>query len=553
MKKFISVLISFVMIFNVAVPAFATDTADEAVPIIYLRGNGQKIYNADGEEVVCDIGDLKLDTEGEDGESKIIEATVNILLPFLLEGLPSDEWDNYGKAIYEEYSPLFEQSALDCNGNPQYGTGIHPDTLTKEWEKSNKDLTNNGKCGYYTYGFPYDWRLDPYDHVDDLHTYITNIMKATGKSQVALTSRCLGGSVLNAYLEKYGHLGHVKNVLYCDTLSNGCTLISKCFSGQIEFDAKNLQMCEAQLGYLEEIGYGVGFNITGLVGEIVEKTLDLLVQVGVVDGLTSGVEALYSRLYRALIPALLKAVGYAYQPIYWTFVKEEDFDVAFELMFGEEGSEERVKYAGLIEKILNYREKITSQHDELLKKFDEEYGIHIGVTAKYGLMAAPIMNGQDNLSDTLASLEDSSFGATCAKIGKELPEDYISRRLEKGFGDYISADNQVDASTCLFPETTWIVKNVHHDDFDRCCKELAEKFLTGTNVTVDNSGYSRFRVNDYETLTVSEMTEENCSDIDFVGLPVEVPSTVSRIMSLIRLITVVLRALVELINSTFRM
>lgn len=90
MKKFISVVLSFVMIFTVTVPAFAADTADEAVTIIYLRGNGQKIYNAEGEEVVCDIGDLKFDTEGEDGTGKIVESIVNILLPFLIEGIGSD-------------------------------------------------------------------------------------------------------------------------------------------------------------------------------------------------------------------------------------------------------------------------------------------------------------------------------------------------------------------------------------------------------------------------------------------------------------------------------
>ncbi len=549
MKKFLSVFLSLIMLFTVTVPALAADTADEAVPIIYLRGNGQKIYNADGEEVVCDIGDLKLDTEGEDATAKIVESAVNILIPFLTEGMASDEWDNYGKAVYEEISPLFEQSFLDGDGNPQYGTGVRPDILEKEFNKSNQNLTVNGKCGYYTYGFPYDWRLDPYDHVDSLHTYIMNVMKATGKSQVALTSRCLGGSVLNAYLEKYGHLGHVKNVLYCDTISDGCTLISKGFSGQIEFDAKSIQMVEGQLGYLEEIGYGVGFDIAGIAGEIVEKSLDLLVQVGVVDILTDGVEELYGRLYKALVPALFKAIGYAHQPIYWTFVKEEDFDLAMELMFGEEGSEERKEYAGLIGKILNYREKITSQHDELLTKFSEQYGIHIGVTAKYGLMAAPITAGYDNLSDTLASLEDSSFGATCSKMGKTLPADYIEQRRAEGFGDYISPDGQVDASTCLFPETTWIVKNVHHDDFDRCCKALAEKFLQGTNVTVENSGYARFRVNDYATKTVSEMTEENCADLDFIGLPEETPSTVTKIMSLIRLVTVILRLLTQLLNS----
>lgn len=551
MKKIISILLTFIMVFACMAPvctAMAAEATD-ATPIIYVRGNGQKIYNADGEEVICDIGDLKLDGEGEDMKNKIVESCVNILLPFFAEGLLSNNWDNYGKAIYNELSPLFEQAMLDENGNAQYGTDIHPELREKTFADSKKNLLKDGKCSYYTYGYHYDWRLDPYDHVKDLHTYVTNIMTATGANQVSLASRCLGGSILNAYIDTYGHLGHIKNVLYSDTLSNGCTLISKGFSGQIEFDAKSIQMYEEELQYLDEIGYGTGLNITGIAGEIVDKSLDLFTQLGLVDKFADKIESLYARLYKALIPALFKAIGYASQPIYWTFVKEEDFDLALKVMFGEEGSEERKTNAGLINKILNYREKVTSQHDELLLKFKNEYHIHMGVTAKYGLLSAPLTKGYNNLSDTLASLKDSSFGATCSTIGSSLSVEYIEKRVADGLGEHISSDMQVDTSTCLFPETTWIVKNVHHDDYDRCCKALAEKFLNGTGVTVENSGYARYRVNDYKELTVTEMTGDNCGDLDFIEKPVEKPTLQSKLVSLIRFLTSVLRIIVNLLNK----
>lgn len=551
MKKTVSLLLSFLMVFACMAPACTATAvfAGGGTPIVYVRGNGQEIYNADGEEVVCDIGDLSLDAEGDEMKGKIVESAVNILLPFFAEGLLSNNWDNYGKAIYEELSPLFEQAMLDGDGNAQYGTDIHPDLREKTYADSKKNLMVNGKCGYYTYGFHYDWRLDPYDHVEDLHTYITNIMTATGATQVSLTSRCLGGSILNAYIDTYGSLGHIKNVLYSDTLSNGCTLISKGFSGQIEFDAKSIQRYEAELDYLEEIGYGTGLNVTGLAGEIVEEALDLFTQLGLVDKFADEIEDLYARLYKALIPALFKSIGYASQPIYWTFVKEEDFDLALEVMFGKKGSEEREANAGLIKKILNYRERVTSQHDKLLLKFRNEYGIHIGVTAKYGLMSAPLTVGYDELSDSLASLKDSSFGATCATINNILSPSYIAQQTENGLGDYISADMQVDTSTCLFPKTTWIVKNVHHDDYDRCCKALAEKFLQGTDVTVDNSGYARFRMNDYETLTVSDMTADNCADLEFVTKPVEAPTLQSKLASLMRFLTVFFKMITDVLNS----
>ena len=537
MKKLLSLLVALVMVLGVIAPAgtaFAVVKNTE-IPIIYIRGNGQEIVDAEGNEVICDIADIgKIDLSGdsedeEAGKNKIIEATANILLPFLTEGLLLDEWDNYEKAIYDELSPLFEKAILDGNGLPQYGTQLDPELQKANVKYSNLDHDN---YSFYNYGFYYDWRLSPYDVLDELEAYIAAVLEKTGAEQIALTSRCLGGSLLNVYLEKHGNdkseknpeKNLIKNVLFCDTLSSGCTLISKGFSGQLEFDAKTIQMYEAQLGYLaEETKYDTGINIAGLAGEIVEKSLDLFTQVGVTDKVTNSVEKLYGKLYKALIPALFKAVGYASQPIYWTFVEEEDFDLALEVMFGEPGSEEWVANEGLIEKILMYRENISSDHDEFLKSFADE--IHIGVLAKYGLMAAPVTTGYNELSDSLVSLKDSSMGATCATLGKTLTADYIQEREAKGFAAYLSPDKQVDASTCLFKDTTWFVKNIHHDDFDGCWKELAETFLAGTNVTVETSGYSRFRINDYATNTVSDMTEDNCADLDFLSVPVEKTAT----------------------------
>ena len=546
MKKYVSFLLALMMVLAVMSPvALAAAATEEITPIVYVRGNGEKIFNAEGKEVIADVGDITLDTDG-DGETtkdKIVEAVANILIPFLAEGLLIDKWDNYAKAIYEEISPLFKEAIMDKNGDPQYGTHVNPKTLAESEARASKNIHNaDGTYSYYTYGFVCDWRLDPYVNADALDKYITKVLASTGKKQVSLTARCLGGSIINAYLERYGYKGHIKNVMYCDVLSEGCAVISKGFSGQIDFDSKSIQRYEGQLTYCDKIGYGIGFSVPVLADEIIVRTLDLFTQVGAVDSLAESIEALYARLYKALIPALFHSLGCASQPIYWTFVEEEDFDLALDVMFGEEGSETRKEFAGLIDRITYYRDHVTSQRDKLYAKFsakkeDGGYGMHIGVIAKYGLLNPPAVKGYNELSDGLVSLKDSSFGATCAEVGSKLTDDYISKRIAEGYGDYISTDKQVDTSTCTFPETTWIVKNVQHDDFDRTGKALAEKFLNGTDVTVENSGFARFRVNDYETLTVETMTEENCGDLEFISRPEEKPTTSTILASLMRFLT----------------
>ena len=545
MKKIISVILVTVMLFAVMAPAVTA--ADERVPVIYIRGNGEAIYDKDGNKIAVELSDLSLG--GEEGgidKDVIVETAVNILKPFVLEGMLFDKWDNYGRAVYEELVPLFPDAGLDENGEPKNGTGPLPSQVTwcdvnlanSAWE------FNNG----YEYGFIYDWRLSPYDHLDRLHAFITNIMKATGKKQVSIYARCMGGSLLSAYLDKYGHLGHIKNVLFCDVLSNEATVISKAMSGQVEFDAKLVERYAGQLDFCGRVGQGVGFVFSDLLNEIVIKTMDFFNQINVTDKALDGVEELYNKLYKALIPALLHAVGMATQVNYWCFVAEEDMDKALDLMFGKEGSELRTKYAGLIDKILLYRENVSKDLDSFYEEL-EENGIHYGFVAKYGFLNAPFTVDADLPSDALVSLTHATYGATTAPVGKTLSEDYIAKRIEEGNGKYISADKQVDLSTAVAPETTWVFKNAHHNVFDTYVG-LVKAFLYGTEETVDSlTGGCNFMLYDYNTNTYEPLTEENDFELEFMTRPTEKPTTETRIVSFMRFFTMILNFFTKLFKG----
>ena len=75
------------------------------------------------------------------------------------------------------------------------------------------------------------------------------------------------------------------------------------------------------------------------------------------------------------------------------------------------------------------------------------------------------------------------------------------------------------------------------------------RILPGDKVTVENSGYSRFRVNDYKTLTVSDMTEENCGDLDFLKVVVENPTTETKVSALVRFFTSILNFFKKLFSG----
>ncbi len=517
MKKIISCLLVFSLVFVFIAPVASAET--QRLPIVYIRGNGEPLYDSEGNLLVTGLDNVSFgddSAEGEDADvtkDKIVEAAVNILKPFVLEGMLFDEWDNYGKAIYDELAPLFgENVGLDENGNPKNGTGVDKAKLANS-EKNAKSAWNYNNNRDYEFCF--DWRLSPYDHVDRLHQYVLDIMAATGKKQVNMYGRCLGGGLLMAYLERYGHLGHVKNVMFVDILSNETTVISKAMSGKVEFDAAHLENYMAQLDFCGRVNQGQGFVFSDILNEIVFKTMDFFNQINVTDELLNGVEHLYSQLYQALIPAIMHASGMATQVNYWTCVAEDDMDRALLLMFGEEGSELREKYAGLIDKILYYREHVSS---DLTGFYDglRENGIHFGFYAKYGFLNAPFTEEAYLPCDALVSLTHATFGATTAPVGRTLTDEYIASRVKEGYGKYISADKTIDLSTAYSPDTTWILKNAHHDVSTPVYGVIYE-FLNGTNETVDTlTSGCQFMIYDYDSGKASEMTEDNCGDLAFM-------------------------------------
>lgn len=547
MKKLISVFLVVMMLLAVMAPM--ASAANERTPIVYIRGNGDGLYYEDGTLCVAQFEDLSLSGEGGIDKDTVVETAVNILKPFVLEGMLFDQWDNYGQAIYDELKPLFPDSALDYNGNATNGTGVHSQVMADSVAAAKSTWYYNTNSSYC---FAYDWRLSPYDHVDRLHEYVLQVLATTGQEQVSMYARCMGGSLLMAYLERYGHLGLVKNVMFCDVLSNEATVISKGFSGQIEFDANMVERYAGQLDFLGKVGDGVGFEFSEVLYEIVFKTMDFFNQINVTDKVLDGVEELYSKLANALMPALLHATGMATQVNYWTEINDDDLDDALDLIYGKEGTEYRTKYAGLIEKIEYYNEHVSSDLDGFYAKLDE-YGIHYGFFGKYGFLNFPLTADADLLSDALVSLNSATYGATTAPVAQTLSADYIAGREALGLGKYISPDKQVDLSTCISPDTTWILKNAHHDEIASMYPVIFG-FLNGTNETVDTikakTGFTQCMVFDYETLQASVMTEDNCADYEWITRPVEEPTTATRLSAFMRFFTLILNFFTKLFNGT---
>lgn len=103
----------------------------------------------------------------------------------------------------------------------------------------------------------------------------------------------------------------------------------------------------------------------------------------------------------------------------------------------------------------------------------------------------------------------------------------------------ISQPKKIDASTCLFPENTWFIRDCNHAAFPDCIEQFKSILVKSKEQpTIENMkeyGYTQFMTHSAESGTLSEITGLADSDKlynhDFI-------STIFRFLTaLIKLIT----------------
>lgn len=503
MKKFLSLLLTVVLVFSLAVPAFAgidRNGTRSQIPVIRISGDGEPLYNAEGERIMHFRGLLEGGNDEEDDNSELYKSIANILMPFLIEGVVFDKWDNYYTNLQKEISELFGDALLDKNGNPIEGTGLSQDTLN--YMENRKNYDQKGSKGFYAYNdywFKYDWRLDPLAIADDFNEYIKCIKKTTGCNKVAVISSCLGTNVVTSYIAKYG-TADLNGVTFDGGVSMGSEVLSETISGKFKVDGNAIERV-----LMDCANYGF-FDI----GSFAMATIDLLTVSGALDavvGVTK--EHLYYKILEGVTSALSLSTFFTW-PSYWAAVTSEDFETALNYVFGKEGSEKREEYSGLIEKITNYDKVVRQNIPEIMQSIvDNE--VNLGIMAKYGSQMIPVCESADMISDQIASVHRASYGATTSTIYDTLSEDYINLQTEAGLGRYISPDKQIDASTCLFPDYTWFYKGATHSNWTSYeIKILYDVATADKQLTVNDFEWGQFIVYNNDNDTAYKMTADNC-------------------------------------------
>ena len=439
MKKVMALLLTVSLIFTLGVPAMAGLDASQSrsqIPVIRISGDGEPLYNEKGERIMHFRGLLEGKDEEEDNSS-IYSSIINVLGPFLIEGVLFDNWEPYYENLQTEIGELFGDALLDNNGNPVSGTGLSESRIS--FMNTRKYEDRKLGRGYYEIGdywFNYDWRLDPLAIADDFKDYVDTIKETTGSPKVAIVASCLGTNVVTAYIAKYG-TDDIHGICFDGGVCYGSEVLSETISGKFRLDGNAIErvlMDCANYGFFD-------------VGSFVLSTIDLLEASGMLDaakGITK--EYIYYKVVEGVTSALALSTFFTW-PNYWAAVTAEDFETALNYVFGKEGSEKRTEYAGLIEKLENYDVLVRQRIPEIMQSIKDN-GVNLGIMAKYGSQMIPVCESSDMVSDQIASVYRASYGAKTSTVYDVLSDEYIAQQEEKGLERYIWRCTALPAARC---------------------------------------------------------------------------------------------------------
>lgn len=485
-KSIISILLALVIIFAVCVPCFATEP--KTAFIVVSGMNTFPLIRSNGEQAFPPSSDTITDM-------------VLKVVPHVLAFLATNDYEALGDGIFPPLYDAFGPLAFDEDGNSIEdidGTLFDCSLVGKEAPfvagESNEFATVRAGIDTFglenTYFFNYDWRKDPLVHADRLNDFIEMVKAQGDYDRIALAAFSMGGTVTCSYLYKYGS-DDLDTIILCSTAFQGTSCVGSLFSADFDLTLSALwhrlalltrdNTWENVIDYLNEVLEDAGVN----------NFLETFAN-GITDNLK---ERIYNEL---LIPIFGRMPGL------WALVPDMNYDDAKATMLN--GSESEV----LVNRIDEYHYNVQNKAKTLLESAMNN-GTNIYLLAQYNWPSLPISDYVSvRNTDNLIDVEYASGGATSALLGETLGEDYVQEVPSEH--NYISPDNMIDASTCMFPDRTWFFRDMGHVDYPYGESTDFIMYLAKSEkqVTVfDNEKYPQFMTYDYDNAKLLPLTAES--------------------------------------------
>lgn len=438
MKKIISLLLTALMIFTLAVPAFAAEgEAAEAekydgLPVVVVRG--------------IDFAGLTY----EDG-SKALTFNIMELFPLLIDAVLAQfmlkEEDGLVDGIFGIAKSVLSPIAADKDGNSIEPVSMvqYPESMASypEFTENLADVTEMGivktcinKYGAEnTYFFTYDWRKTPAELASELNSLVETAKTDSGKEQVNIICASMGCMVTTAYMYYHG-TDSINSAVYLSGAHNGTYVAGDALNGRINFDTDVI---------INIINSATGNNF---LLKVLLKVFDVL---GVFDYLTNFFNEFVAENFDKANDLVLRdCMGTLCG--FWALCPDDDFASGVDTIFG--GHEE--EYPVLLEKLDKTEDFVCSTEETLTAAVNN--GVKLTFASNYNIGLVPVYERSNLNGDMVLEAELTSNFATIAPLYETLDDSYIATRDPK----YISADKVIDASTALFPEYTWFIKDAGH-------------------------------------------------------------------------------------------
>ncbi len=442
-KRVICIVMTLLTIFSCCSVASAAVDEYDHIPQVFVTGLGSaKIYYEDDPEQKSLFWPFEMER---------FIANLQNIPKYMLESVKNKEPNVVKTIIYNYLIDCFGMLALKPDGSNMDGVTVAPTVLAYD---------GDGKYTFY-----YDTRQAPTVTAPSLHDYIHLVMEETGSDKVELVGSSYGANVVTAYLDAYqDDLKHIDSILLCVPSVGGINFLGEILSGKCNVSA--IGLCD----YIHSL----------IDAELIPDFFYLMEETGILQIFLDIIAEpiLRKALYEAIIEVARDAV--ATVPALWVCVPDEYFEEAMINMYGENYNSPDHTYAKLIKEMTRYHEIAVNAPELYTRVTENNKDLHFAIITKYGVGAIPLTDGPNTMDDSLVTVPVSSFGATCTTYKSKLPADYKQQKYTEY--NFMSPGWDIDASTGIFPFTTWYISGLGHskknEDYKKFVDEIIYKDLT---------------------------------------------------------------------------
>ena len=440
MKKIVSILL--VIVFALSCFSVAVSAADNVTPVIVISGmNAYPLV--------------------DENEKTVFPMSVDVLLKDVppiagsaVASLLSSNWKYLQKYGLEPIADLFAGMACDENGDSVKDIHVRefPESLDNykdEFESFTTDQQGAARAiadknGWEnTYFMYYDWRISPMKLAEDLAEYVDRALEEHNCDKVSLVPMSFGGTIVNAYLMKYGS-EHIKNIVYASTAFNGVEMVGKLFSGDPKITLGDTMTFMA--AFTQDIDL-----LTDLLSAIAayESKRNTIAERYINKTVQSLVDELGDEVYEKIFGS-----SFAHMKGIWCLMPDEYYEAAKDYMKAHSSFSD--DFFNEIDEYMEFQGDLRSTIASL-----QESGVNVYITGTYGFSGIPVTSGADKRTDTLIETYLMTGDTTVSLYGETLDETEYTP-VDCCGHNHKSTDNCIDASTGFLPDQTWFVKGIGH-------------------------------------------------------------------------------------------